>query len=120
MKPLLITTTLLLLYTHALAGAPWTREDIWLESTWQVLHIVDWGQTRYIATTPGRREGNPILGRHPTLRHVDLFFITLAGLHWAISHSVSARVRVRWQWISVGVQGQAVWRNWSLGVGVQF
>ena len=120
MKRLLITITLLLLYTHALAGAPWTREDIWLESTWQVLHVVDWGQTRYISESPDYWEVNPILGRNPTRGRVDAFFVAVAALHWLISDSVGPGIRLRWQWISIGAKGGFVYHNWSLGVGVQF
>lgn len=120
MKPIILTALFLALHTPTQAGAPWTPENIWLESTWQVLNVVDWGQTHYISETPGRREVNPILGRHPNRNQVGVFFATLAGLHWAISYSVSARTRLRWQWLTIGGKGHAVWRNWLVGVKFKF
>lgn len=120
MKPILLTLLLFALHTPGQASTPWTQEQIWLETTWQVLNIADWGQTRWIAETPGHREVNPILGWHPSRKHMGLFFTTLAGLHWAISHSVGARARLRWQWISIGSKGHAVWRNWLVGVKFKF
>ena len=120
MKPLLLILTLLLLHTHAPAGAPWTSEDIWLESAWQALNVADWGQTRYISESADYWEVNPILGRNPTRRQVDAFFVTVAGLHWLISDRVNAGSRLRWQWISLGFKGSLVWHNWSIGVGFKY
>ena len=120
MKSLLFMLVFISLYTQTFAGPAWTTEDIWLESAWQVLHVADWGQTRYISESADYWEVNPILGRHPSRREVDAFFVLTSVLHWVISDSVGARDRLRWQWISIGVKGGTVWRNWLIGVRVQF
>lgn len=122
MKKAIIIAALALALSHTptQAGAPWTTEDIWLESAWQVLHVIDWGQTHHVANRPGHRESNPILGDHPARRHTAMFFTTIAGLHWAVSHSLGAENRLRWQWLSIGGKGHAVWRNWLVGVKFKF
>ena len=59
------------------------------------LLAVDWLQTRFIAKNPARfHEINPILGKHPSLRVVNVYFacciaLALAGAYflpfwWAI------------------------------------
>jgi hypothetical protein len=51
---------------------------IYLIAAYAVLHVLDWGQTRTIALNPGKwSELNPILGPHPTLARVNIYF-TLA------------------------------------------
>ena len=121
MKTIILPIIILgLIHTTAMAGATWTREDVWLESAWQALNVIDWGQTRYVSESADYQEVNPILGRDPTRRSVDVFFVAAAALHWAISDRVDAHDRLRWQWISLGAKGAGVWRNWAVGVGLKF
>lgn len=121
MKSVALVFVLLLgMYTVASAGAPWKQEEAVRELGWFVLHVADWKQTRYAAKSTEYWEVNPILGRDPTLREVDRFFIVTAGLHWLLSDILSTRDRRNWQWISIGVKGAGVWWNQSIGVKLQF
>lgn len=119
---ILMVLSLLLMHTSAHAGATWTREDVWLESAWQMLNVIDWGQTRYVSESPDFHEWekNPAIRPTPTLRSVDAYFITVAAFHWAVSNSVDAHNRQMWQWISLGFKAGGVFRNWSIGVGLKF
>jgi hypothetical protein len=57
----------------SLAADPWSRQDIALEGAYIVLHVVDWGQTRDIASQPDKyhESFNPFLGEHPSREKVD-------------------------------------------------
>jgi hypothetical protein len=56
-----------LLPTNIFAADEWSTQDKSLEATWQILHFIDWRQTRTIAKNPDKyREMNPILGEHPS------------------------------------------------------
>jgi len=91
------------------ACAGWSKQEIGLEVAYTVLHVADWGQTRYIAGHPaeparskpfdgkrvepgtvrpakdGYEEINPILGRHPSKSKVDLYFGANLLAHWIIA-----------------------------------
>jgi hypothetical protein len=44
-----------------------------------VLLFIDWGQTKTIARNPTtRREMNPILGPHPSVKKVNIYFAVVA------------------------------------------
>ena len=65
------------------------------------LLLVDWSQTRFIAKNPARfTEINPILGKHPSLRAVNIYFSCCIALSVAGAYSLPF-------WWAIGV-GTAV------------
>ena len=48
----LILALLLFSYSVTTFADEWTSADSYRETTFQVLNIIDWGQTRYIAQHP--------------------------------------------------------------------
>ena len=60
----------------------------WLQATMNTLIIADWAQTRTIVNNPNIIEANPLLGREPTRKQIDAFFLTnllllnYAGENW--------------------------------------
>ena len=103
------------------AADKWTKEDIAWQVGYTALHVIDWGQTRYIARHPWKYdELNPILGKHPSVSKVDKYFaITLVG-HTVISHFLPRKYRRIWQHVSVGVEAGVVVRNYNAGIRLEF
>ena len=91
------------------------------EAGWQVLHIVDWGQTLDIARNPGLyHEINPVIGRHPSVGRVNLYMGLSAAGHLAVSWALPKEYRVYWQWMTIGVTGGLVGHNFNIGLRVRF
>lgn len=83
-----------------------------------LLICADWGQTRYIATTPGYFETNPLLGRTPTTKQVDFHFIGAIGVNAGAGFLLPKKYR-KYFWGGVAVmQLNTVARNYSIGVEV--
>lgn len=93
-------------------------ESTALKVAGNLLLLADWNQTRQIARHPELyRENNPILGRHPSTRRVDIYFagaiIGLNALDWVMPEALSDGL-----WFGVIViEGIATQRN--LGIGLR-
>jgi hypothetical protein len=85
------------------------------------LLVIDWGQTRAIATEPDRfRERNPILGEHPSRGEVDRYFALSVAATAGLSYVLPDPYRT---WFLTGVvvlEASAVINNHQLGVKVSF
>jgi hypothetical protein len=116
------TAAVLLLIACAPAQAgDWTREDTAWEAAYLVLHVVDWGQTRYITKNPDRyRESNSILGETPSLNRVRNYFIATALLHASVSYALPPQWRRRWQGATIAVQAYFVGHNYGADVRIDF
>lgn len=101
-------------------SAEWTRADTHRQLAFTSLQVIDWLQTRDIATDPNRTELNPILGSHPSLGEVNAYFAATTLLHWGISYMLPPEERKAWQCIWIGAQAGNVTRNFQLGVGLRF
>lgn len=121
MKALIIFLAMLLTGVQTSdAGEPWSEQDIQLEAAYLMLHAVDWGQTRTIATSDEFWETNPILGSHPTVAEVNRYFVATALLHVAITDSLHPRYRPLWQKFTIGVEAGYVGHNINLGITLEF
>jgi hypothetical protein len=100
---------------------PWSKADMALEATYQVLHWVDCGQTQMIVRNPDRYwETNPVLGRHPNSESVYLYFAATSALHVLVAHFLPEQYRPYWQCVTIGIQGATVGRNFRVGLQVRF
>jgi len=98
-------------------GDRWSEREWGRETAWQVLHAVDWRQTRYIAKHPDRYyESNPVLGKHPSTAEVDVYFLAGALLHPLITDLLPGEYRFYWQWITIGISGICVGNNYLVGI----
>jgi hypothetical protein len=71
----------------------WDKADRILLGVHGALWVADWGQTRDIARQPDKYyETNPILGKHPTVQEVDLYFISVGILGAFIADQVGERI----------------------------
>jgi len=120
MKTLILLLVLALPVT-AHAFDPWSRQDVALETTWMILHVLDWGQTLDLADQPDRyHELNPILGRNPSRSQVNLYMAASALLHVGVTHVLPAKCRPWFQYVSIGVSGMCVINNFSVGLSIRF
>lgn len=106
----------LLIYTPVFAS-DWTKADTAREVAWEVLHLVDWGQTLDIARNPQRfYEINPTLGRHPSVGKVNLYMGAWAVAHPVVSYILPKKYRLYWQWGTIFVTTGCVINNQIIGV----
>lgn len=116
----LIIIFILLLPIQSFAG-DWSTSDTAREIVWQSLHYVDWQQTLTIAKNPLQyNETNPILGRHPSVDDVRTYMAITAFLHLGISYALPEKYRDGWQWLTIGMTGSAVARNYNVGIRFSF
>ena len=108
----------------------WDRDD----TEWQVasitLGVADWLQTRYISKHPDEyREMNKVLGDHPSLDEVDLYFGSVIVAHTLLSMALPPEAEVFdykinprriCQSIWIGVEGVTVVRNIAIGIKFEY
>jgi hypothetical protein len=115
---IILCTALLLL--PAGARAEWTAADTHWQTAYLALHIVDWGQSRYIASHPELEEYNAILGRSPSVAAVDRYFAAAAIAHTAISYALPAEYRRWWQCLTIGLEMGITANNYRAGIQLKF
>lgn len=99
----------------------WVKEDTFREITWQIIHVVDWGQTLEIARHPQNYyEKNPFFGKHPSVGRVNSYMAAGAVAHAVISYVLPPKYRKWWQYSTIVLSGGCVINNFSLGIGVKF
>lgn len=91
------------------------QADYYLETA-IILHIADWAQTRHIATNSRFIENNPILGKRPTLKRVNIYMFTtgiaLVSLHYALPVKFRKSFRVGWMVNNIVTVGT----NYQMGI----
>lgn len=144
MKKTTLVLGLLMIMVIGLAApvsAAWDKSDTALFA----LRIIDWGQTRDIATiTPEQpillpdgtqigcihahyehSEINPLLGEHPSRGKVNNYFVALIIFdqfcrHKADSNDKWAKFETGWQKVNIGIESTLVARNYSIGIDFKF
>jgi hypothetical protein len=127
---------LALLLLFGSAQADWGWRDTTLEGASEVLIVLDWGTTRDIAWKMHHvlyprsglerpeycgHEINPVLGRKPDMRTVDLYFGSWVLMHPVLSALLpEGRFRALWQAGTIGLEGYMVRRNVQFGLTVRF
>ena len=116
----LILVALLFISSPAFADS-WSKADVSREAVLLVIHAVDWGQTRMIAKNPDQYyERNILLGSNPSTSRVDNYFVLTGLARVGISNALTPKWRKRWQYVSIGIAGRSVVRNYSIGIRVSF
>jgi len=108
----------------------WTKIDTALEIATIATLAMDWSQTRTIAKNPDRYyETNPILGKHPNVGTVDLYFAACAVGHAGIAYllpqsitvlNLEVPVRKVWQLTWIGLEVGAIANNVKAGIKFDF
>jgi len=117
------------------ASDKWTTQDKVLEISWQVLHFIDWGQTRHIAKHPDEYyECETVyyaIGSHPDTGQVDFIMGLGAVAHPIITHLLPRKARflwtdimwyprTTWQSITIITTGRYVVGNAAIGIKMDF
>lgn len=98
----------------------WTTEQKQLAGIATALHIIDWGQTRYIAKHPDQfKELNPLLPDHPSLSQVNKYFIISSLIIGSAAHLLP-EYRSTLLKMYIGVQIINTTRNFTLGLRLTF
>ena len=105
---------------QAQPSVDWSASDQALLVVGSVLHVMDWGQTRYIVKNSDRyRELNPILGEYPTMGEVNAYMLATAVLIPVLAHYLPEyRSIILGLWVAT--QATVVGRNYSLGVRISW
>ena len=113
MKYLLI---LILILSFACAHDPWTKADTARHAAYTTLHVIDWQQTKENASKAEYYELNPILGKYPSQREVDVYFLgTWIGMTTA-AYLLPSEWRKALQYVVIGVEASCVGLNYSIGL----
>lgn len=117
MRAFVLALALLALPAHA---REWTDDEVAWGTAAAVAHVIDWGQTRYIATHPERfRELNPMIGEHPSLGGVNRYFLASGAFMFVAAHYMPQyRSTLLKVWFAVGVASGV--RNAMIGVQIRF
>lgn len=132
MKKLLILLVLLLMPTTGSASDlyPWSWPDTLGQLGVTAVTALDWGQTRYISAHPTICfEANPVLGVHPSMQKVDIYFPAVILLELGVSYAapelvlllggsaaLAEQARTGAQGIFIGMEGAVVGSNLRYGV----
>lgn len=112
--------SLLFLLSSNSVASDWASGDTNREILFQTLWAVDWAQTRTIVKSPEFYETNPYLGKYPSRKKVDRYFLTGALLHYGVSRTLSPKYRKAFQYFSIGYEANTIYRNYRLGINVSF
>lgn len=113
---------LLLLSSSAVADE-WRETDTYREVTFQILNIIDWGQTRYVAKHPEQYQESEsawLIGQHPSTTDVDRLMVMSAILHPIISNYLPQDWRTAFQYVTIGDKLNATIGNASIGIKIEF
>ena len=120
MKILFLSLLFFCLSTYSIHAADkWDKEDIILQSIFTIETLIDWKQTKTFIKKGGI-ESNPFLGENPSQGKIDLYIGSSILLHTGISHILPKKYRNYWQLIWIGIEGQAIHKNYQTGVRIQF
>jgi len=123
-------------FLSSCASSNWTNGDSIRQGVIVALQVMDWQQTRKIASEsipesytehpdgssarvyarPRFHETNPILGDHPSDGEVNLYFLGCLIGNAAVSYILPPKYRAAWQYTSMAVQGYFVVNNYRIGV----
>ena len=139
MKTLFVILVCALLSSPVYAFDDWSKTDVGLQIAYTALHIIDWGQTRWMNENPSKQvvfytynkntnsvdcgnarvyyfEQNPLLGKYPSKTKIDLFFAATLIAHTAISYVLPSNYRKLWIGATIGLEAYTVNGNFNAGV----
>jgi hypothetical protein len=102
------------------SGSKWTTLDTILQSTYAFTLIADWAQTRQICKFDNLQESNPIMGRNPSNKTINIFFVGNFLIHTTISYFLPKPYRTVWQAYFIGVEKEAIEHNKNSGIHINF
>jgi hypothetical protein len=127
MRTLILTVIMILVLSVPVMAEEWETTDTLLLTT----RIIDWGQTRDIVTRQidtvrldgtyyHYQENNLILGSHPSITQVDLYFIALIGTDFLITKYANPTFKKWWNAIGIAIETYCITGNAQIGVKIKF
>ncbi len=113
---------ILLLFPSAVSAQyfePFSKQDIWLQSIYTGITVIDWMQTKKLRET-GHKEMNPILGSDPDQNTIDSLILTGIVIHGLIAYALPKKYRSYWQMFFIGVEFHTVIDNHKHGIKLSF
>jgi len=115
------------LVSTAVAADPWTKGDKIRQGVMLSLMTVDWLQTKEaMRQYPRYKEGNPILGEHPSQDSIDCYFLCTVVLKTLLAHFLpngptsDREYRQLWHGFNIFMSAYAVGGNYTVGVRILF
>lgn len=100
---------------------PFSWYDYALETTFIGVTSMDWSQTQQVATHPLLySEMNPILGSHPSLEAINIYFPSAMALHALVAYALPKPWREVWQTMWIGIETYTVYTNATIGLRIKF
>ena len=131
MRKLIVAIFFVMVFTvsaHAYEFAEnWTKTDTAWQATFLTLTTMDWIQTRWMVKQNFHWDGeyyhetNPILGDYPSLKAVDTYIPLAMLAHTVVAMAIpDTTLRRIWQCVWIGLESASVYKNYSLGVRLEF
>src|SRR5437899_9875579 len=113
--------SLLLLLPSLCVAGDWDKTDYTLLGVASVATYIDWRQTQYIAQHHDQfHETNKVLGEHPTVTQVNVYFARTSALTGALAYFIPSEYRKMYLGGIAIVEVSATAHNRSLGVKFSF
>ena len=110
-----------ILLTPCFCYSEWNKQDTILETTWLIIHIIDYRQTLFISDNYNKYyERNPILGKYPSKDKINYYMLTTGLIHPVVSYILPKKYRTMWQGITILGSGYCVLNNYSIGIKMEF
>lgn len=117
----ILAAFLFLFSINACAFDEWTSDDKTREAVYLAVDAIDWLQTRNIARNPDKYyETNPILGQHPSVGRVNVYFASMMLAHIGIVTALPNKYRAAFQFTSIVYEVNYVAGNYRLGISAKF
>ncbi len=89
-----------------------------------VLTVTDWAQTLDLENHPDLYETNKILGKHPSRKNINMFFISKLVIHYTANHYLKQlghlKTRTAFNSYQIYVEYNAVTNNAEFGLSKRF
>lgn len=122
MKTILLAILLTCLIQTSKAD-DWTTGDTVRQVTYLTIQAMDWNQTRHIAKHPETYSEvtiDSIIGKHPSTKNVDAWMLSTMILHTGLVYILPSSTRKVFQYTSIVMKGDAVAKNYVIGLRVKF
>jgi len=121
---LILFVTILIIFNKPLyAFDKWSKQDVVLQEIDTVFQVIDWLQTREIATNEDYYEAklaSKFIGSHPSTKAVDVYFLGTLLAKIGITHILPSKYRTYWQAGTIGLELYCVQHNYSIGIRIKF
>ncbi len=114
---LLLISSVILGSCSTICTGGWTKIDTTWELADQGLMATDWLQTQKIVEQPLKyHETNPILGVHPSMAKLNIYFALWVPVHIGVSCILPPKTRRIWQIGTALIEIPAIISNESIGL----